>query len=306
MKLDVDFVGLAPGEPAEKVRAAASRFLLEEAEGPTDPTFATGYELLEAYFAPLGEIERRSVHERFITERRHVRPPFELRYHMVVARDEQGAIAGARNCTVALCAESKICVVFLAHALVMRPYRRSGLAGLLRLLPVQFGREAIQSAGLDIDAVDLLLSLEQEPVDAANIDSVVRLCAYGRSCFSVIDPAVLPYCQPDFRDLDALREPAVAVPLLAVVRWVGHEHEKALPARLCEAYARHLYDGIHARHCRPQDLEPLREFALNTLAHTSLSKAPLLRLPSHPDDEGALSPLRKERVLPLFAPILRR
>lgn len=305
MRIAPDLAELAPGEPRDKAEAAAARFALEEAEGPGDPTFDRAYAALEAYFGPLGEIERRAVHERLAARPRYERPPYRMHYHMVLARDEQGRVAGARDCTVALCEETRTCVVYLAHALVLPEYRRSGLAALLRLIPAQLGREAIREAGLSPGEVDLVLAVEQEPVDPAQLDSRVRLCAYGRSGFSAIDPAVLPYCQPDFRDLAALGVEAAPIPLMAVVRWVGQERRTEMPARLCAAFVTHLYDGIHGSHCRAEDLEPARSFALETLAASGLAEVPLLPLPAHPDDAPALARLHKDRVLPLYAPLRR-
>ena len=302
MKLEVDFAGLFEGEAGDKARAAGARFSLEGVEGPQDPAFAQAYGALEGYFGPLGEIERREVHARFAASPRYVRGPYEMRYHLVLARDEAGEVAGARDCTVALCAETRVCVVYLSHALVRPAYRRSGLAALFRLLPVQFGRAAIQAAGFAQDEVDLLLAVEQEPVDPARVDSVVRLCAYGRSGFSVVDPAVLPYSQPDFRDLAALGVEASPVPLMAVVRWVGKEKARELPARLCAAYVTHLYDGIHGSHCRAEDLAPLRDFALGRLEASGLARAPLLPLPERPEDAEALARLHQDRVVPLITP----
>lgn len=304
MRLAVDLADLYPGEPRDKVASAAARFTLEEAEGPADPTFERAFSALDAYFGPLGEIERRAVHERLAAAPRHERPPFRMHYHLVLARDERGEVAGARDCTAALCVETRTCVVYLAHALVLPPYRRSGLAALLRLIPAQLGRELIREAGLDPAEVDLVLALEQEPVDPASLDSVVRLCAYGRAGYSVIDPAALPYCQPDFRDLEALGVPASPIPLMAVVRRVGREREAGLPARLAAAFVTHLYDGIHGSHCRAEDLAPARRFALEALAASGLAEVPLLPLPASPDDAPALARLHRDRILPLYEPLL--
>ena len=301
MKIDVDLSDLCPGEPRDKLQAAAERFTLHEVAGSENAVFDAAYGALYSYFGPLGEIERRTVHEALADAPRYERPPYRMHYHLTLARDEHGAVAGARDCTVALCEETRTCVVYMAHALVLPPYRRSGLAGLFRQIPAQFGRALIRDAGMSPDEVDLVLALEQEPVDPANHDSVVRLCAYARGGFSVIDPAAMRYCQPDFRDLPALGVPPSPIPLLAVVRWVGHEGEAEIPARLAEAYATHLYDGIHAGHCRPQDLAPIRRFALDTLAASGLARVPLLSLPAHPDDAAALAPLGRDRVLPLYA-----
>src|SRR5262249_21305267 len=155
-----------------------------------------------------------------------------------------------------------------SHTFVVPAHRRSGLGALLRAAPVTLGKRALADADHTPAASDLVLAAEMEPVRSGALDTVTRLVVYGRAGFSVLPPRVLPYCQPDFRDLAALRaaDPSVEarpLPLLAVVRWIGHEGATALPARLAAAFVRHLY-AVFATHCDERDLARPRAHALST------------------------------------------
>ena len=97
---------------------------------------------------------------------------------------------------------------------------------------------------------DLVLAAEMEPFDPEAEDTRVRLLVYGRAGFKIVDLRALPYCQPDYRehaliDADRVRP----VPLLAVVRWVGHETARAIPRHLAAAFVEHLYRIVGA-HCQ--------------------------------------------------------
>ncbi|HVY45668.1 MAG TPA: hypothetical protein VHB21_07305, partial [Minicystis sp.] len=185
--------------------------------------------------------------------------------------------------------------VYLAHALVAPSFRRHGLGAALRDLARRDGDGARQALGED---ADLLLAAEMEPYDAAAPDSIGRLVAYGKDGFGVLDPSVVLYQQPDFRELGAA-DVARPIPLLAVVRWCGHEAERLLPRRLAEAYVRHLH-AVFATHCRATDLAPLAAISLEAIGRAP-DPLPLLRLPTSADDEEALAPLAKRDVLRLYA-----
>jgi hypothetical protein len=209
-----------------------------------------------------------------------------------------------RDCHTVLDPSSGVCVVYLAHTFVVPAHRRSGLGALLRAAPVTLGKRALAEAGQAPGAAEVLLAAEMEPVRRGAADTVARLVAYGRAGFAVVHPACLPYQQPDFRDLAALRaaDPSVEarpLPLLAVVRRIGHHDATALPARLAAAFVRHLY-AVFATHCDERDLARPREHALSTLGASGLDPVPLLRLPSSPDDEPAIGPLRHEAVEEAF------
>lgn len=290
---------LAPGEDRARASQALERFRLCAPVGGADPLLAQGYAFLADYFGPKGEIERWPVLRTWADH--DIRPLVQLRarYRMILAFDEDGALAGARDCYAVLDVDARICVVYLSHALVAPAHRRGGLAPLLRAAGATLGRQIIAEHGLDRAEVELLLAVEQEPIDPQDHDSHVRLTAYGRAGFQAIDPAILPYCQPDFRDLETLGVPAQPLPLLAVVRRVGHEGERTLPRALASAFVRHLY-AVFGTHCRPADLEPPLRHALDALARWPSDTLPLEPLPRHPSEAPTQTTLLRDRALTFF------
>lgn len=256
------------------------------------------YRALDGWFGVRGELERRAVVEDWLRtpEGREV-GGVRMRYHLLVARTVEGALAAVRDCHVTVDPSTGVCVVYLAHALVLPEHRRTGLARWLRELPVELAREDLVAWG--VGASEVVLAVEQEPVARGAEDTVIRLVAYGRSGFQVVSPEVLPYCQPDFRDVAALGVPARPLPLLAVARRVGHEGAPTLPAALAEAFVTHLY-AVFSTHCREEDLRAPREHALGYLRRSGLAQVPLLPMPAAVDDVTALGPLSEESVLPRF------
>ena len=295
-------------------------YRIEAVDSSSSANFAAAYGALAAEFAPRGELERREVVARWLDE-----PPARARgdgrhaagadqradggegglrrtYHLLVARDDRGTLAGVRDCHVVLDIRHAIAVVYLAHVLVLPPFRRTGLAALFRSEPIAIARRAIADAGMDDRAADLLLAAEMEPASLDDQASVVRLVAYGRDGFSAISPAVLPYCQPDFRDLADLSD-ARPIPLLAVVRFLGHDGAVALPARLARAFVRHLY-AVFATHVRPDHLAALERRTLDALDALDLEEVPLLPLPRTTDDGTTMAPLVRTAVMPFFREVL--
>lgn len=279
--------------------AALARFRLSLVGSEADPDFARAQALLDAEFGAKGELETLVAIRGYLA-----RATPTLGYRLVVAKDEDGAVAGVRDCHVAEDAAAGRVVVFLSHVVVLPAYRRSGLAGLLREVPATLGRRAAEALRAQTGReVDLLLAAEMEPADAADPDSLVRLVAYGKSGFKVIDPRALPYCQPDYREHVRIDETGLRpVPLLAVVRWVGHERARELPRPLAAAFVTHLYRIVGA-HCRESDLAAPRAHALGALAAWPRDLVPLLDPPSSPsvdDDARAWEPLSREVVLSYY------
>lgn len=274
----------------DKARGALERYRLEEVDDGA--LFDAAYGALDAEFGARGELERREVVEAWLSA------PSPRAYHLLVARDRDGAVVAVRDCHVCVDPRANAVVVYLAHVLVLPEHRRGGLASLMRAAPLALGRRA----GSALREPDLLLAAEMEPAVPTEEPTLVRLVAYGKAGFSAIDPVCLPYCQPDFRDLDRLcaGEQARPLPLLPVVRWVGHEQARAIPARLAQAYVDDLY-AVFATHCRARDLDVLREHALGVLA-AAPDPVPLLALPRSKDDAARIGPLLRERVLSRHLP----
>jgi GNAT superfamily N-acetyltransferase len=248
------------------------KFVLEEVYSPESEAFEEAYGALAAEFAPRGELERREVIERWLEARRT--------YHLLVARDEDGHLAGVRDCHVIVDRQNVMVTVYLAHALVLPPYRRSGLGGMLRRAPIALGQR------VTTDWSDLLLVAEMERAVPTDVGSLIRLVAYGKEGFRVISPQALPYFQPDFSEV-----PVKALPLLAVVHWVDHEEREVLPKRLARALVHHLYT-VFGTHVPASHLAELKEHMLAALDAFDSEEIPLLRLPRAIDDREALEPLR--------------
>ena len=290
----VDLDDLYGGESLEKCEAALERYELIVVPSSSDAAFDAAYGFMHRYFGPLGEIERRSVCAGWADRPIQALGGATVHYRMVLARDADGSVAGARDCYAVRWPDG-LCVVYMAHVLVAEGHRRTGIAALLRTVPTTLGRQVLAAGG----GGELLLAVEQEPIREDDRDSQIRLCAYGRAGFRAVAPEILPYCQPDFRDLEALGLPPLPLPMLAVMRWVGHEHAAAIPARMAAAYVDSLYT-VFGSHCRPADLAGPWRHALDALAASGLDPVPLIELPRHPEDAAGLLALRRDHTLQYY------
>ncbi len=273
----------------DRGRHAASNYRIEEVPVHGD-LFERAFGALHAEFGSRGELERRSVIEGWLRDRAGHRSDG---YHLLAALDRAGELGAVRDCHVRLDPKRSVAVAYLAHVVVAPEHRRTGLASLMRAAPLGLARRALASAARQGD--DILLAAEMEPVVLEDRASILRLVAYGRAGFAAIAPSRLPYCQPDFRDLAAIGGAPNPLPMLAVVRWVGHERASVVPTRLAEAYVEDLYE-VFATHCRREDLAAPREHALRKLRE-GFGDIPLLALPESLEDERALRPLLRDEVL---------
>ncbi|HEX2573827.1 MAG TPA: hypothetical protein VH877_30040 [Polyangia bacterium] len=279
----------------EKARAACGRFSVARVCTSHGAAFAEAYGALEAEFGVRGELERHAVIAGWVDGMRRVEQgEFGHEYHLLMARDERGALAGVRDCHVIVDRSAALAVAYLAHVLVLPAYRRAGLAALLRAVPLALAQRALAAHGLDAGRAEVLLAAEMEPAERQAPETRVRLVAYGRAGFRVLEPAWVPYLQPDFRDPVSRAAPE-PLPFLLLVRWPGYEQETALPAHLAAAVVRHLY-AVFATHCRAEELGSLLTGTLSRLARAG-DRVPLLELPRSLDDEERLAPLWRETVL---------
>jgi GNAT superfamily N-acetyltransferase len=284
---------LFSAEQNAKTEAALARYTITPVYGSDDPEFSRGYDALSAVFTPRGELERREVLVEWLSGP-FVAPiprPIEVSYVMLVARDETGAFAGVRDCYVTVDRAASRCVVCLSHVLVMPEHRRSGLASLLRAAPVVLGRKT--------GAHKIFLAAEMEPFDPEDADTWVRLVAYGRSGFAVIPTEVLPYCQPDFSDPKTRTAPPRPIPLLAVVRRIGHEDQTQAPRELAEHYLTHFF-AEYARSCDAREMSRLRRYMTDSISRQGETIS-LRRLPRSEADKAQTAPLSRLAVLPHYA-----
>jgi len=262
------------------------------------PELDEAYSVLHTWFGARAELERREVIDAWVAEPDgYSVGGIRGRYHLLAARSPDGSMAAVRDCHVTVALAPSICVIYLAHVFVMPEHRRTGLALRLREAPLELARRDLRAWGLPEG--EIMFAAEQEFYDPAAADTAVRLVAYGRSGYQAIPPQVLPYQQADFRDVAAGSGVAEPLPLLAIIRRLGHEGEPRLPATLARAFVEHLY-AVHSTHCRAEDLAPPRRHALDVLAATGLSEVPLLTLPKSLEDRAALEAVSREGAMAHF------
>jgi GNAT superfamily N-acetyltransferase len=199
-------------------------------------------------------------------------------------------VAAVRDGFSAVDATSGRVVGFLSHSLVLPPWRRSGVASLLRAAPVAFARRHAAS-----DA-EITLVAEMEPIAPGREDTLIRHLAYGRAGFRVLDPTALPYAQPDFRELAGA--PWRPIPFLLLVRCVGREEDTEIAQDRAVAILDHLA-AIHAPAVGDAQLAAIRAHATSRLPTGPIR---LLTPPGVAEDADRIRPLTSVEVLPLFPP----
>jgi hypothetical protein len=247
---------LAPGDRGAR-RPLWGRLSLAVVASATDPHFEVGYRLLHSEFAARGELEGREVLQRRLAwDGRHPVRGCSLHYRMMLLLQGEECVA-VRDHTAIMRAERLETVVHLSHALVMPPWRRQGLSAILRALPLQSARECAAAVGRRENGTTLVA--EMEPWNVAHSHAVARMSAYEQSGFLKVDPRV-DYLQPDFRSfaaIDASGGPRL-IPLELLVRRIGRDDERAMPAAELQHVVRCLYE-MYAVECRPADMRPCFE-----------------------------------------------
>jgi 4-aminobutyrate aminotransferase/(S)-3-amino-2-methylpropionate transaminase len=240
---------LVVGEPWPE--AAATRFRLAPAR--TDAEFDLAFATLSAQFSAAGELEPREVLRAWWCGELQAATAIHVRYHLALAW-QGDQLAGVRDHFSTVDRRTGRAMAFLSHALVLPPWRRSGLGTLLRALPLADVQAEAAVVGTTPQEVTLLTEMELPAND--DTDSLVRLNAYARSGFRVLAPWRAPYAQPDFRAPSEW--PPCPVPMLLAVRQVGEENRVSLaPARL-----RTLLDHLAALHgatIEPGQLRVIRQ-----------------------------------------------
>src|ERR1051325_2553779 len=251
---------LAPGD-AKSAALDSPTFNVVHIDRPDHPLFGDVYNLLWREFAAKHELEPCDVLVRRFAW--HPARPHEgcaLLYDLLAVL-RGGEIVGVRDHTaiVPLDAPKPHAVVHLSHVLVVPEFRRSGLAGWLRALPIQTARECLRLAGWPA-SVPIALAAEMDHPRADAPDTLIRLRAYEKAGFRKFDPELVPYLQPDFRPahvIDSSGGPR-PLPFALTVRRVGREQEHAVPAAEARAVAGALY-RMYGATFRREDMAPVCE-----------------------------------------------
>jgi hypothetical protein len=229
---------LAPGD-ARSASLDLADFTVHRIRARDDPWFDPAYQALWAEFGVKNEMERRET----LAARFRLAPA--MLYEMVLVQKD-GAFAAVRDHT-AIPAEGEV-IVHLSHNLVAPEWRRSGLAGWMRAMPVATARELLPGA-------PITLAAEMEYDDGSDPQRAIRLRAYEQAGFRKVDPARIAYHQPDFRapmliDTTGGPEP---VPFQLLLRRVGRDAETTISGREVRRIVRALY-RMYGAQFRPQDM----------------------------------------------------
>lgn len=247
---------LAPGD-TRSASLDIDSFDVHTIHSTRDKWFEPAYEALWDEFGAKNEMERRET-----LEARFKLTPTMV-YEMILVRRD-GEIAAVRDHTV-ISSGGEV-VVHLSHNLVMPKWRRSGLAGWMRALPVVSARQL--SPG---DFVTLAGEMEYD--DGSDPDRGIRLKAYEKAGFLKIDPAVVRYYQPDFRAPELIDQSGGARPLpfQLLVRRVGREEERMIAGSEARRIVQAIY-RMYGAQFRPRDM-----------AHAALA------MTDYPSDEQAVA-----------------
>lgn len=269
---------LAPGDTksAEKDWSAVQLFRIDH---PEHPLFDAAYQHLWDQFGPIFEVESREV----LLKRLNWAKEFgDLVYEMDLIMSGHDFV-GVRDHSAILIefhGEPAV-VVHMSHNLVAPAWRRTGIAGWLRALPVETARHCLETNQKAKDSA-IVLAGEMEYPDPQNEATLIRLKAYEKAGYLVVDPAIVNYFQPDFRppeEIDRSGGPA-PLPFLLVLRRVGREAERTITGEEVRAIVTGLY-RMYGQDFRESDMAPL-----------------LRQLPDYPSD-GAIIPLIHPSEVPV-------
>lgn len=234
---------LAPGD-GKSAALDPETFSWTRIRGIDDRSFQRAYQVLWDEFGAAHEMETADV----LRERFQLAP--RMQYEMILVQHGDD-VAAVRDHT-AIWMDGEV-VVHLSHLLVREPYRRSGLAGWMRAVPILAAREVAASQGKPDAPITLVAEMEYD--DGSDERRSIRLKAYERAGYLKVDPGFARYHQPDFRSpevIDAAGGPC-PLPFQLLARQVGREGEHSVPASRVKHWVKALY-AMYGAQFRPADM----------------------------------------------------
>jgi hypothetical protein len=247
---------LAPGD-TKGLERDWSDIELECVESAEDPAFDAAFGALWAEFGANSEVEQPTIlSRRLLWDDHRLVQGCALRYRMVLLKS-QGKLAAVRDHTAIVRERIDGAIVHLSHNLVAQKWRRTGLAGWLRALPIQTARKCLAAQQRPTDSPITLVG-EMKFLDPGDPSTFARLKAYEKAGYLMIDPRRVGYLQPDFRPPDEIDVGGGPKPLslALVVRRVGRERELTISGAEVLGIAESLY-RMYGAGFRPRDMVPL-------------------------------------------------
>ncbi len=248
---------LAPGDSHALV-GDWSALDLHKIASLSDPCFDLAYRYLWDEFGASHEIEQPDVlGRRFKWRLDLVRDGYRLQYQMLLFT-VHGQFAAARDHTLIVPEDPTIdAYVHLSHVLIHPLWRRTGLGGWSRALPLSFARQNLAKLGEDDRPITLVAEMEPPEGGPGATARMVRLSAYEKSGFLKPDPALVAYLQPDFRPVNIIDQSGGAEPLPfhLIIRRVGREHEREISGLELRRMVLALY-SMYGAEFRSEDMGP--------------------------------------------------
>ena len=247
---------LAPGD-LKSLERDWSGIELQCVESPEDPGFDAAFGALWAEFGANSEVEQPTVlSRRLLWNGGQVVEGCALRYRLMLLKSGE-RLAAVRDHTAIVRERAEGAIVHLSHNFVAPEWRRTGLAGWLRALPIQTCRKCLAAQQRPAHSPITLVG-EMKFLDRNDPSTFGRLKAYEKAGYLMIDPLKVRYLQPDFRAPDEIDLGGGPKPLslALIVRRVGREHEATISGAEALNIAEALY-RMYGATFRQRDMVPL-------------------------------------------------
>lgn len=288
-------------------------------EDSRDPDFEPAFQILWDAFGPVGEMERRETLVEWLGEDSFVPMPNGtfMKYFLIVAKDREGNIRGARDGTILInpAYAPELVVIYLAHIYMLPQARGTVLSYWLRIAPVEVAMQYLSDLhargrlklpqpdqpgryfGMHLDLV-----AEMEYFTPEERISWQRILFYGRGGFDAIDPKHYPFQQPDFRDPDEIAATGQhPLPFMLLVRRLGRERVARIPISEAMAITRLMQDD-HATYCSKESMDLTYDYLIRRLEERARQRddVALLPLPTGPQNLNRLRKLFRHFVYTRF------
>ncbi|MEO6052534.1 MAG: hypothetical protein ABIP97_00835 [Chthoniobacterales bacterium] len=273
MQLEFLATDLAPGDKkcADRTCSDVQLRLITDIR---DPFFEVAYQYLWEEFGAKGEMESREViASRLARNPAEITNGYSLLYHLLLITSGDAVVAVHDHTAIITPARSEA-IVHLSHVVVNPEWRRTGIGGWLRALPIQTARHAFLTCGMPQTSPITLVG-EMEKLDTDDVASLIRLKAYEKGGYLKIDPQVIHYLQPDFRSSEVIdADGAKPIPMTLVVRKPGREVWNSISGSTVQNIVRALYH-MYGMEFRPQEMQVVMD-SLQTYPESS---TPIALLP---------------------------
>ena len=187
---------LAPGD-LKSLEGDWSSMELHRIHSTDDPEFDLAFGALWAEFGARSEVEQPTVLSRRLRwNGDKLVEGYALRYRLVLLKSH-GKLAAVRDDTAIVRGGQEEAIVHLSHNFIAPEWRRSGLAGWLRALPIQSARNCLAEQGRS-SASPIILVGEMKALDPADPASYARLKPMRKPAIFSSIPAEFATCNPIF------------------------------------------------------------------------------------------------------------